>query len=146
MSTNENKALVRRLYEEGMNAGDASIIEEVLDPECVAHFPGVPPIRGREGRHGRNPGFLAAFPDIRFVIEQQVAETDLVATRWTARGTHEGEFRGFPPTRSYPATGRPVAFGATDIYRISAGRVVEEWNTFEQLDALRQIGVVAMPE
>ena len=69
-----------------------------------------------------------------------------MATRWSAQGTHQGEWRGFPPREpGYPPTGRHVTFSATDIYLISDDRIVEEWNTLEQLAVLEQIGAVPEP-
>ena len=146
MSTEENKAVVRRAYEEGMNGKDMGIIDEVFAPDYVAHFPGVPSIRGRDAIKELIGSFLAAFPDIVFTVEDQIAEGDKVATRWTARGTHQGEFRGFPPkTHGIPPTGKQVLFSATDIYRIAGGKIIEEWNTLEQLDVMQQLGVVSAP-
>ena len=143
MSNQINKALVRRAYEDGMNERNLAIIDEVFAPDYVAHFPGVPPVRGVEAAKEVIGSFLAAFPDIVFTIEDQIAEGDRVATRWTAKGTHLGEFRGFPPkTHGISPTGNPVTFSATDIYRIVDGRIVEEWNTLEQLDVVQQLGAI----
>ncbi len=76
-----------------------------------------------------------------------MAEGDKVMTRWTARGTHTGKWRGFPPRDpGIPPTGRHIFIGATDIYLIADGQVVEEWNTLEQLAVLEQIGAVYEPE
>ena len=147
MSTHKSKALIIRVYEEGMNRKDMRIIYEVFAPDYVAHFPGVPPIRGIDAAKQLIGTFLAVFPDIQFKIEDQVAEGDKVATRWTARGTHRGEFRGFPPkVKGIPPSGKQVSFTATDIYRIAGGRIMEEWNTLEQLDVLHQIGALPAPE
>jgi len=76
-----------------------------------------------------------------------LAEGDRVATRWSAQGTHQGEWRGFPPrAKGIPPTGRHVTFSATDIYLIAEGQIAEEWNTLEQLAVLEQIGAVPEPE
>jgi predicted ester cyclase len=70
-----------------------------------------------------------------------------VVARWTAKGTHLGEFRGFPPrTHGIAPTGNVVHFAATDIYLIKDGLIQEEWNTLEQLDVMIQLGVVPTPE
>lgn len=68
-----------------------------------------------------------------------------MVARWSARGTHLGEFQGIPPELKVAATGKPVAYGATDIYRMVDGKVAEEWNTIEQLDLLVQIGALKLP-
>jgi predicted ester cyclase len=87
--------------------------------------------------------FLGAFPDIEFSIDDQVAEGDKVVTRWSARGTHLGDLQGMPAkTKAIPASGKPVTFSATDIYLIRNGKILEEWNTLEQLDVLCQIGAI----
>ena len=141
-----NKALVRRAYE-GFNEGNVDVIDEVFAPNYVAHFPGVAPIEGSDLAKQVVGSFVEAFPDIKFTIEDQIAEGDKVVTRWSAKGTHKGEFRGFPPkTHGIAPTGRLVEFSATDIYRIVDGRIAEEWNSLEQLDVMQQIGVVAVPE
>ena len=107
-SIEENKAVVRRAYVDGLNRKDMGIIDEVFAPEYVAYFPGVPPVRGRDAMKELLAAFLAAFPDIVFTIEDQIAEGEKVATRWTAHGTHQGEFRGFPPkTHGDPCNGQP---------------------------------------
>jgi predicted ester cyclase len=146
-STEENKAIVRRAYIDGMNTRDMGIIEEVFSPEYISHFPGQPPTQGIEPIKAVLQSFFDAFPDIVFKIEDQLAEGDRVATRWSAQGTHQGEWRGFPPrAKGIPPTGRHVTFSATDIYLIAEGQIAEEWNTLEQLAVLEQIGAVPEPE
>jgi predicted ester cyclase len=146
MSSEQNKAIVRRAYEDGMNLKNMAIIDELFAPDYQAHFPGLPPIRGVEAVKELIGSFLTAFPDIVFTIEDHVAEGDKVATRWSARGTHLAEFRGFPPrTHGVAPTGRTVSFSATDIYLIADGKIAEEWNTLEQLDVMQQLGVISSP-
>lgn len=147
MSLEDNKALVRRAYEVGMNNRDMKVIDEVFAPDYVVYYPGVPPIRGLAAAKQALAAFLTAFPDIQFVVEDQLAEGDKVTTRWSARGTHSAEYRGFPTAGTVvPPSGRPVTFSATDIYRIADGKILEEWNTLESLVVLAQIGVIAAPE
>ena len=90
--------------------------------------------------------FLDAFADIVFTIEDQIAEGNKVVTRWTARGTFNGRFRGFPEESSVvEPTARRVDFRATDIYRIENGLIKEEWNTLESMELMHQLGVVDLP-
>ena len=141
MSLESNKELVRRAYLVGMNNRDMSVIDEVFAPDYVVHYPGVPPIRGLTDAKAALSAFLDAFPDIRFTIADQLAEGDKVTTRWVGRGTHSGEYRGFPQAANPIApTGRPVEFSATDIYLIKNGKIAEEWNTLDEILVLRQIG------
>jgi predicted ester cyclase len=144
-SLEENKRTVRRTYEEGMNAGDVNFLDQVFTQDYVAHFPGKPPIVGLPAAKKAIGIFLAAFPDAVYTIEDLIAEGDRVVARWTARGTHLGEFQGIPPEHKIPPTLKPVVFGATDIYRMVDGKVAEEWNTIEQLDLLVQIGALKLP-
>jgi predicted ester cyclase len=80
-----------------------------------------------------------AFPDITFTVEDMIAEGDLVATRWTATGTNDGEFMGMEPT------GRQATIGGMTIQRFKDGRIVEGWTQQDALGLLRQIGAVPEP-
>ena len=145
MSLEDHKALVRKAYLEAFNQRNLDLIDEVFAPEYVVYYPGVPPILGRDAAKEAVGAFLEAFPDIVFAIEQQVAEGNLVATRWSAKGTHSGEFRGFPVKTSVVApTGRPVTFSANDIYLIENGLVVTEWKSLSPVDVLQQVGAVTL--
>jgi predicted ester cyclase len=77
---------------------------------------------------------------IQHFVEDSIAERDKVAYRWTYRGTHQGELMGIGPT------GKEVQITGITIDRISGGRVEEEWNRFDQLGMLQQLGVVPAPE
>jgi predicted ester cyclase len=137
-----NKSIVRRAYEEGMNRRDMSVVDEVFDPGYVAHFRGEPPIRGRDAFKESLGAFLEAFDDLVFTVDDAIAEGDRVALRWSASGIHAGEYRGFPPVLRVPPTGRRLEFSAIDVYQLADGRIVEEWNTLDQLELLHQMGVV----
>ena len=88
MSLEENKALVRRAYEVGMNNKDMEVIDEVFAQDYVVYYPGVPPIRGLADAKKALESFLTAFADMKFVVDRQIAEGDFVVTRWIGRGTH----------------------------------------------------------
>ena len=105
----ENKATVRRLIEEGFNGGDLSVFDELVAPSFVNHDPppGVPPTR--EGWKQLSTGFRAAFPDMHIHIEEEIAEGDLVTSRFVAHGTHQGELMGIP------ATGKEVTVSGINI-------------------------------
>jgi steroid delta-isomerase-like uncharacterized protein len=140
VSTEDNKALVRRFVDEVQSAGNTGLIDEICSPEFVNHStpPGTP--TDREGIKVVTAIFRRAFPDSYFTVEDMVAEGDKVATRKTFHGTHEGEFMGIPPS------GRTVTMGLIDIVRISEGRVVEHWSMGDNLGMVRQLGVVPQPE
>ena len=130
------KALAAAWFDRAYNHGDLAVAEEVFAADFTLH--GIP---GGAGVGPRGPqrnvaSFLAAFPDASATVEDQVAEGDLVVTRWTFRGTHQGPFQGIP------ATGRPVTVPIVVIWRIGGdGKAVEDWTSYDQLGALQQIGV-----
>ncbi len=134
-----NKALVRRVVEEAYNQGNLAVVDEVAAPDAVSH--GTPPgwPAGVEGARQFIVMWRTAFPDIHSTIEDQIAQGDRVVTRWTARGTHQGEMMGIPPT------GRPVTVSGMTINRISGGRVVEDWTVVDQLGLLQQLGALPAP-
>jgi predicted ester cyclase len=119
VSTQENKALVRRFVDEVQSAGNTDAIDEICSPEFVNHSapPRVP--SNREGVKQLTAMFRQAFPDSYFILEDMIAEGEKIATRKTFHGTHQGEFMGIPPT------GQQVSVGLIDIVRIADGRVVE---------------------
>ena len=131
----QNKAHIRRVIEEVYNRGDLAVVDEVAASDLVIHASSQD-IRGREGAKQYVTTLRAGFPDLHFTIEDQVAEGDMVVTRWTARGTHTGSFQGVP------ATGRKIQLMGTDIDRIVDGKVVECWAHVDELGLMRQLGVV----
>jgi predicted ester cyclase len=129
-----------------MNNRDLGIIDETFAPDYIVDYPGMDPIQGRDKSKQAIGAFLDAFPDIVFSIEDQVAEGSKVVTRWTAKGTFSGTFRGFPKEGSeIKPTGKPVDFRATDIYLVDNGQIKKEWNTLETMELMHQLGVVELP-
>jgi predicted ester cyclase len=140
MTSEDNKAVVVRAYLDGMNPRNMDVVDEVFSPNYLSHFPGQPSTRGIEPLKAVLNSFFEAFPDLVFSIEDSLAEGDKVVIRWSAKGTHLGPWRGFPPRdEGIAPTGNRVTFGATDIYLIGDGKILEEWNTLEQLAVLEQI-------
>ena len=128
MSAEENKALVRREQEELWNStGDLDAAEDLFAPELA------------ESARQEAADFRRGFPDVRSTIEDLIAEGDLVAARWSARATHQGEYVGVP------ATGREVEFTGVSVYRIEGGRIAESWTEEDELGLMRQIGAVPEP-
>jgi steroid delta-isomerase-like uncharacterized protein len=134
----ENKATFRRLVE-GLNQGNLDVYDEVVAPDFVNHSapPGVPPTR--EGWKQLAAMFRAAFPDLHFHIEDEIADGDLLTTRWTAHGTHQGELMGIP------ATGKEATIGGINIARFAGGKIMERWEEFDMMGMMVQIGVVPAP-
>ncbi len=133
----QNKAIVRRLYEEVWNLGDLDVVEDIVSADFVGHRSGRPDDLGPEAVRESVVALCEAFPDGRFTIEDMVVEGDRVAVRFTGRATHRGEFRGVQPT------GRQVTVTGIGIYRIYGGQIVERWENIDQLGLLQQL--VAVP-
>lgn len=138
-SAAENKALVRRFYEE-IDKGNLTAMDELVAENYLDHDP--PPFPGLEsGLAGLKQVFrifLEATPGYHR-IEDQIAEGDKVVTRLTAVGTHAGEMFGIAPT------GRTLEMTATVIHRIADGKLMEKWSNKDVLGFLRQLGVLPTP-
>ncbi len=141
MSAEENKAIFRRYVEEVGNQGKLDLVDEIFD-RYVSHQPdGHALERGPEDVRQFIDEFHQAFPDFHSTIDDQIAEGDKVATRWTMRGTHQGEFRGIAPT------GKQITVTGIGIFRFSdEGKVVESWDNFDQLGMMQQLGAIPSPE
>lgn len=127
MSTEANKALARRIVEEMWNTKNLKVVDEVYSPECGG---------GHEATKQFVTANLAAFPDLHNRIEDQIAENDLVVTRYVTSGTHQGEFANIPPT------GKQFTVTGIEMHRFAGGKLVELWNVVDMLGALRQLGVI----
>jgi len=136
LTAETNKAVVRRLYEELLDAGDLGAADRLCAPEYVAHFlpPGATP--GIEGLKQLVGLYRAALPDLHFELEDLVAEGDTVAARATTSGTHLGPFMGAFPT------GRRVTVAGIDTFRLADGRIVEQWLNRDDLGLLQHLGVL----
>ena len=135
MSTEDNKALERRVFEEVLNKGNLALVDELFSPDNVVHT-STGPVHGSEGFKQFVNMYLSAFPDLQFTIEDMVAEGDKVVTRYTARGTHRGDLQGIPPT------GKPATVTGIVISRYEGGKSVEGWLEFDALGMMQQLGVV----
>lgn len=127
----DNKSLVRRVYEEGLNQGR---FEVPYAPDFVGHG-GARTFTHAEGM-AEARGWREAFPDLNMRIDKLLAEQDLVAVRWTATGTNTGSGNGIP------ATGKAVEMTGTTLFRMAEGRIAEEWTCANSLGMLRQLGMV----
>jgi steroid delta-isomerase-like uncharacterized protein len=137
-----NKAISKRLFTEGMNEGKLEVIDELVAPNWVDHDPSNPPDLppGAQGLKQLMSMYRAAFPDMVMTIEEQIAEGDKVVSRWVAKGTHNGDLAGIPPT------GKQVTVTGIFIDRISGGQIQESWANWDALGMLQQVGAVPTPE
>ena len=135
MSTAENKALVRRNYEE-FNKQNMAAVDELFAADYVAHGTGVFPDIDVAGLKQWWTAFRKVFPDAHYVAEDMIAEGDKVVTRYTFRGTHQGEYMGIPPT------GKQVSVTGMEIDRIEDDKVVESWFSQDMLGLMQQLGAI----
>jgi predicted ester cyclase len=151
MSTEENKALVRRFFEEVYNKGNVAVADELVAPNIVGHFdsPTNVPVPAHfqlslEDIKHIVSQFRTTFPDLQYTVEFQVAEGDLVVTRGTAHGTHTGEYRGLT-FKGIPPTGKQVTWTETQIFRLASGKIVEQWSNEDDVGRLQQVGALPTP-
>ena len=138
MSTEQNKAIVRRLHDL-WNKGDLAMIPEVFHPDFAGHWPPSSRKPERRGLDEVRAGIIStrtAFPDWFEDVVDMVAEGDRVATRYISTGTHRGEFWGIPPS------GTRVTVHEMSIYRIAEGKIIEQWCSIDELHRLMQLGTV----
>ena len=136
--SDQNKALARRNVEEIWNQGNLSVIDELVAPNATFHDPSVPggKFTGPEGFRQFVQIYRGAFPDVRITIEDLIAEGDKVVSRWTATGTHKGQFMGIAPTNKHSTV------TGVNIERFQNGKVVEGWANYDMFGMLQQMGVV----
>lgn len=129
-----NKAVIRRVFDEFVNNGDFSIVDEIYSPDMVDHqpLPGAP--QGREGVKYTIGGLRTGFPDLHVTIEAMSAHADHVAIHNTWRGTHLGEFIGMP------ATGKTIEFRGVVVWRFENGLIAERWGIGIESSAMSALG------
>ena len=130
-----NKAIFRRYFEDVLNAGRIDLIDELIAPDYVSHYPtGYDFGGGPEDVKQIVTTVRTGFPDVHFRIEDLLAEDDRVVGRWTFRGTHRGDFMGISPS------GKNVSVMGIAIYRIVDGQIAEAWVAWDALGLMQQIG------
>ncbi len=138
MTTDEQKAAVRRYLEAAWNQGSFAVIDELMAPDYRRYT--LAGILNREAQKQRIAGFRAGLPDLHLVVERMIAEGDQVAFRIHITGTHDGTLLGVAPTH------RQVTITATDILRFDErGQIAEHWGNLDELGLLRQIGALPTP-
>lgn len=136
----ENKAIIGRLYEEVWNKRKLEVLSELVSPSHALHGPNFSGSAiGPEAYKGQVSGFLAGFPDLRWTIEDIVAENDRVVACWTFAGTHRGDFMGVP------ATNKKVSVDGMTIHHITSGKIMDSYSNWDALGLMQQLGVVSVP-
>lgn len=135
MSTEANKAVVRRYYEEVLNRGNLSVLDAIARPDHVEHDP-------LPGQGAGIAGFRKRVEMLReglapqFTIEQMVVEGDVVVVRWTNRGRHVAAFLGIPPTN------KSFTIAGIDVHGLKDGKLAEHHHVVDQLSMLQQLGLI----
>ena len=137
MSTEDNRALVRRAIED-LNQGNLGEADKYFTPNFVYHDAANPHVRTREEYRQLLINLQAAFASL-FTIEDLIAEEDKVVARYTTCAIHRGSWRGIPPT------GKPVVATGTNTYRVASGKIAEMWQNADILSLLQQLGVIPAP-
>jgi steroid delta-isomerase-like uncharacterized protein len=138
--TIEQNKLVMKTFVNFINTADPDLANELIDPGATFYVPGRPePATGPAGYLEVIAMMRAGFPDIQWALEELICEGNNVAARFTMRGTHEGVFFGVP------ATGNTITVQALNIYRLSDGKIVEEYGQPDLLGLMGQIGALPPP-
>ena len=139
MSSETNKKLVRRFYDEVLNERRPEVVDELALADYTEHDPLPGQRDGLVGLKDRAAMLIEGLSPT-FTVHDVIAEGDRVVVRWTNTGTHSGPFVGIPPT------GRSFSMAGIDIYRIENDRMAEHWHVVDQLTMLQQLGLVPSPE
>jgi steroid delta-isomerase-like uncharacterized protein len=140
-TSDQNKKVVQRFVEECWNRGNLDAASELLADRVRFHDPVFPNLNaGIQNIKNHIEGCRRAFPDLKFTIDDTIAERDEVVVHWTARGTHSGPFLGMQPTN------RKVTVNGTSIYRLEGTKIAEAYANWNLASMMAQLGVVELPK
>jgi steroid delta-isomerase-like uncharacterized protein len=141
MSSETNKAIVQRYYDQIWNNGRLDLVEEFIAEDFSEdNGPNIPGLNGRDALKVVIGGIRASMPDLQITLHDVVAEGNKVVTRYSFAATHQGELMGIP------ATGNQLAVSGAAIFRLANARIEELWNFLDNLGMMQQLGVVPTPE
>jgi steroid delta-isomerase-like uncharacterized protein len=145
MPVKQNKSIVRRFYQELWNERDLAVADQIFAPECVTHqlssgMETETAPRDPETVKNHVTYWVDAFPDLRFEVEELLAEEDKVVSRSVMHGTHEGQWHGVAPT------GKKVTIRMVVIHRIANGQIAEDWVLVESFGFFQQLGLIPATE
>lgn len=137
MSSDANKMLVQRYFEELWSQGKLDIADDIIAGDFALTNPNLPqPVRGIEGIKQVVTRFRTAFPDLQVTVDELVAEGDTVVARNTARGTHEAPFQNIAPT------GNAIAYASIGIFEVAEGKIASVFVVNDTLGLLQQLGAI----
>jgi len=134
----ENKVIVKNLMEELWNKRNLSIVDEVYSPEVLYHGPSTE-LHNLNELKGLVNGFTSAFDDTKMTVMDQIAKDDTVVTRFDFEGVHKGKFAELLPT------GKKVKIAGISITRHVKDKIVDEWEVFDELGLMQQLGMELKP-
>jgi len=133
----DNKAIIRRLYEEVWNKRKLEVISEIVSPSHALQGPNISGSSvGPEAYKREFLLFLAGYSDLHFTIDDIIAEKDKVVACWTFSGTHRGDFMGIP------ATNKKVSMDGMTIHHLAGGKIMDSYGNWDALGMMQQLGVV----
>jgi len=136
----QNKTVVRRLFDELWNKGNLQVADEIFAPAYQHHDASTPDLgKGPDSEKKRVNMYRTAFHDLRLNMEDLLADGETVVARWSCRGVHKGELNGIAPT------GKQVAITGVTIVHFTNGKIVEGFVNWDALGLMRQLGVVPEP-
>jgi predicted ester cyclase len=133
----DNLAIVRGFYEEGVNGADLSVFDRVAAPDIVYYGATVGDESGLQALKRIYGEALTTFPGLQYTLLTSVADGDAVAVRYEVEGVHTGEFRGLAPT------GNTITWTHSAFAIVECGQIAEMWAEIDQLDRLREFGILA---
>jgi len=136
-SAEKRKAVARRVFDEIFNQGRFEVADEIYAKDFVNH--GVTRDIGLKEDQDAARGWRSAFPDLKMKVDRMLVDGEFVTVIWSGEGTNTGEGNGLP------ATGKKLKGRGITIWRISGGKIREEWSEFDQLQILQQLGLMPLP-
>ena len=141
MSTEANKALVQRDFEEVWNQGNLDAVDEIFAAHFTFHLPDTE-ATGIESHKEYISMLRSIYPDLHYTVEDLIAEGDRVVARWTFRGTYQDS----PENAPADIIGKQITTTGISIYRVAGGQIHEDWTNWDALGLYQQLGVVSLPE
>jgi steroid delta-isomerase-like uncharacterized protein len=139
-SPQDNKQIVRRFIEECWNQGKVNVVSDLLANNCRFHDEVFPHLTsGADNLRRHIESCRSGFPDLKFTIDDTIAERDEVVLHWTAQGTHKGPFLGMSPTN------KKANVSGTSIFRLEGSKIVEEWANWNLMSMMQQLGIAQAP-
>ena len=135
----KNKEILEHIFFDGLNKRDLSILDEAYAPDILYHAPSIE-IDNFEDLKRLSSGYFSAFHDTTVTIEDLIAKGDKVTIRFIFQGIHKGALQEIQPT------GKKMSITGISIYRLSDGKIVEEWEEFDQIGMMKQLGMELQPK